>query len=515
MFPHMDEQAPQAHSGLFLEGQFDPMHEGDGELTIVCPGDITRTVSRTRFALSSVDKAVEAARQAFRIWRHSPLDGRIAFLKSYQEGISNLRQSIAQAIALEMGKTLWEADAEVTAMVRKVDITIKDLGVHLSAQTMAHLPGEIRFRPLGVLAVVGPFNFPGHLPNGQIVPALLSGNAVIFKPSEKTPLAGTLMAQAIASALEAHADVPKGVFALVQGDGKVAEKLTTHPGIDGILFTGSREVGQLITQANAHRPERLIALELGGKNISVIDKHADINSAVRETVFAAFATTGQRCTSTSRLCVHREIADRFLTQFIASAKSIRVGFPTEVDVFMGPMVSEAARRKWLDGIESAQALGAERLLNGGVFEAEQLGWYARPTVHLVQDMTAEMKQRYLDHELFGPDVAVQLFEGIDEAIYISNDSRFGLSSAIFTENFEHAEAFIDNVETGVVHWNRSTAGANSELPFGGIKHSGNHRPAGAWMTQQCVYPQSVLKPATQKTYPSWPGIQFSSSADPK
>jgi succinylglutamic semialdehyde dehydrogenase len=388
-------------------------------------------------------------------------------------------------------------------MVSKVDLTLGEGAAFTKDVRLDDLPGEIRHRPLGVVSVIGPFNFPGHLPNGQIVPALLQGNTVVFKPSDKGVITSLVMARCFA-----EAGFPPGVFNVVQGAVSVAEHLVVHPGIDAILFTGSVPVGQKIVAANAHRPGLLVALELGGKNASIVLDDADLERTVRELAFSGYATAGQRCTATSRVIATKGIADRLTQRLAAVAKHAVVGHPADPGVFMGPVISEATRHALLAAQKLAVEAGFEPVAPGGVFEARKRGFYVRPALHRAPAGVHTLAG-YTDTELFAPDLSLVVVDDVEHAIAVANDSPFGLSAAVFTQSSVSFERFADELRVGVIHWNRSSAGASGRLPFGGIKGSGNHRPAGITMGQSCVYPLGVLLPArADAPLPSWPGLTF-------
>lgn len=488
----------------FIDGQFSSARSPEGELCVRSPADQNDVVLQASWSTSQVDKAVDAARTAFSTWRKTSPTDRAQALHRYQAALRAHQHELAHAISREIGKPRWEAHTEVQAMISKVDITLNEGLAFTKDVHIENLPGEIRYRPHGVVAILGPFNFPGHLPNGQLVPALASGNTVVLKPSDKGPLTARWMAQCIQ-----EANFPPGVFNVVQGGVSVAEHLSTHPGIDALLFTGSLGVGQRIVAANAHRPGLLIALELGGKNASLVLDDADIPRAVREITFSGFATAGQRCTATSRVFVCGKVADALCTQLAAAARSLSVGHPEDANVFMGPLISEAARARLLAAQTAARTAGYEALVPGGIIEARTPGFYVRPAIHRAPTKRVAVPE-YSDTELFGPDLSITIVNDTDEAIALANESAFGLSAAVFTGSREQFEHCANELRVGVVHWNRSSAGASGRLPFGGIKHSGNHRPAGILMGTSCVFPQGILlAPQIDAPLPTWPGIAFS------
>jgi len=488
--------------GDFVAGVLETPAHADGEIDDFSPADLHDGIGRYAFARAQVDRAVDAARSAQRAFRKLGAPARTALLRAYQARLREHAASIAETIAREIGKPLWEARSEVAAMIGKVDVSVGEAARFTQDELIADLPGEIRHRPHGVLAVIGPFNFPGHLPNGQIVPALFTGNCVIFKPSEQAPATAVWMARCFD-----EAGFAPGTFQVVQGTGEVAAALVAHAGVDGVLFTGSLAVGQRILAATAHTPGKLVQLELGGKNASIVLDDCDVERTARELAFSAFATAGQRCTATSRVIVQRGVADRLCKRLAEAAERVIVGHPLDASVFMGPVISDASRTNLLAAQASARNAGFEPLAPGGATEvAGKRGWYVRPAVHRAP-AGAHYAQGYTGAELFGPDLAVYVVDDATEALAVANDSRFGLACAVYTASRARFEDLADELSVGVVHWNRSSAGASGRLPFGGLKDSGNHRPAGVLAGAQCVYPLAVLLPhADAGPLPSWPGL---------
>jgi succinylglutamic semialdehyde dehydrogenase len=498
----MDRPTPALdRPGDYVDGRFEHPAQPDGELVIHCPGELARHVSTHPHALAQLDAAVDAARRAQPLWDALGEASRRELLERYQARLRAHREEIALTLALEVGKPLWEARTEVDAMIGKVDLALGE-GARFTHDERIDGVGEIRHRPLGVLAVIGPFNFPGHLPNGQLVPALLLGNTVVHKPSEQTPSAATWMARCFD-----EAGAPPGVFNVVQGGPAAGSKLTQHADVDGVLFTGSARVGQAIVRDNAHRPHCLIALELGGKNATLALDDCDLELTARALAFSAFATAGQRCSCSSRLYVTRGVAGALVARIAEIARGLRIGHPLGDDVFMGPVISSAARQRVLDATAAARAGGYEAVLTAGAIEVPgHAGHYLAPSIHRASGALRSVVTGYTDDELFGPDLAVYEVDDLEAGIAAVNESRFGLVAAVFTSSataFEHAAL---RLRVGVLAWNRPTAGASSRLPFGGIKHSGNHRPAGILAGTSCSYPQGVmLGPTAAGPLPSWPG----------
>ena len=477
-----------------IGGRWVPL-TGDG-IVSVNPARPSEIVWQASSRLEHVDAAVLAAREAQGGWARWGRERRFAVLRRYAEICRARQADMASLIADETGKVMWDATGEAAALAAKVDITLdtSDQGAFRRV-TGWEIPladsrvGRTWFRPHGVMAVIAPYNFPAHLANGHIVPALAMGNTVVLKPSNKSAAVGQLMAEFHDQALT-EAGAPPGVLNLVQGTRDVATALMTHTDIDGLLFTGSWPVGRRILEANLDYPGRIIALELGGNNPAVVLPDCDLRQAVIECARSAFVTTGQRCTCTRRIIVHRDIADRFLPALCKVASNLVVGDPkAEHPVFMGPIISDEARRDVLEAQRVFAAAGGGVLVEASARESEGDGYYLSPGVMRVDRFTLEEEgPAGCDCEVFGPLVRVSISDSLDDAIAQANATRFGLAAAIFTRDRDAAGRFLDEARAGCVNLNTGTAGASSKLPFGGLGHSGNHRPAGSFSLDYCAYP---------------------------
>lgn len=468
-----------------IAGEARTLSVGPGAIESRNPADPDTLVWSATPEPAHVAEAVAAARAALPAWSATSLEQRVAVLRHWQELTRANVDRIADLILLEMGKVRGECLFEANALGGKVDITLGPESI--SRVTDYTVPvnetrdGHCRFKPHGVMAVVGPFNFPAHLPNGHWVPALLTGNTVVFKPSDKTPATGQLLAELMAQALEAGG-APAGVFSMVQGGAEVAGELVSNPGVDGVLFTGSWPVGRRILEANLDHPGRIVALELGGSNPAVVMPGAHLRQAVIECARAAFATTGQRCTCTRRIIVHEAIADRFIPAFCTTASTLLVGPGDASDpVFMGPLVTEASAQEALDFQAGLVAEGGACLVQATGLDRP--GHFVTPGVVQVDRFTVEN-----DRECFGPIAQIAVVSDLEAAIEQSNATRYGLAASIFTDDQAEYDAFFAGVRSGCINWNTGTAGASSKLPFGGLGHSGNHRPAGAFSVDYCAYP---------------------------
>lgn len=449
----------------------------------------------------AVGAAIHAARDAQGEWWAIGEAKRIEALRAYQEIVKSRVDEIASLISAETGKALWDAKQEAGILAGKVDITLDETpGLGFSRTRGYELnvsdtrKGVCHFKPHGVMAVVGPFNFPAHLPNGHIVPALLMGNTVVFKPSEKTPAVGQLLAEMYREAI-AGVGGPHGVVNLVQGGAPVASALVSHDDVDGVLFTGSWNVGRAILEANLDNPGKIVALELGGNNPALVMDDCDLRQAVLECARASFITTGQRCTCTRRIIVHEAIADRFIAALVEIARSVKVGDPMDENTTIGPLINGQARDAVLAFQERASVTNGRPLLECRAEDPGEGGSYITPGVMEVDSFTKEgdaTTDAGCDEEIFGPLVRLARCRSYEAGVAQANATRYGLAASIFTSSEDTANRFLNDARAGCINVNAGTAGASGKLPFGGLGLSGNHRPAGAFSADYCAYPVASM-----------------------
>lgn len=459
------------------------------------------------------DGAVEAAARSAHWWSSLPRDTRFDVLRAFATVVSARAGQLGDLISREVGKALWESKAEAGLLAGKVEITLDQSQANnsLSRVTGFEFPltasrsARCVFRPHGVMAVIGPFNFPAHLANGHIVPALAMGNTIIFKPSDKAPAVGQALAQCVVEALRqvlgSDATAPDrggGVFNLLHGGAEVAQRLVADQRIDAVAFTGSWPVAQQIARASLERPGRMLAFELGGSNPAVVMPDADLALAAIEVARSAFATTGQRCTCTRRLIVHQDVAQKLINAVAAIAGSLIVDHPASSPVFCGPLISKGARADVLAFQDRALAGGAQAVLEARPLERRGGGWYLSPGILRVDRFTPRDPERSdaidpgCDTEVFGPLLRFTTVTSLDEAVEQANATRFGLAAAIFTQSTQTGESFVQRCRAGCINVNAGTAGASSKLPFGGLGMSGNHRPAGSFALDYCAYPVASM-----------------------
>jgi succinylglutamic semialdehyde dehydrogenase len=426
------------------------------------------------------DAEVAAARAGWAGWASRPLANRIETLRRYANVVRAKAEQLADTIARETGKPLWEARTEVDSVIAKVEISVSAYSERSGQRRMEAQMGAraaLRHKPHGVLAVLGPYNFPAHLPNGHIVPALLAGNAVVFKPSEKTPATAELLV-----ACFHEAGVPSDVVRLLIGAGEEGKALAAHPGIDGLLFTGSARTGLALNRLFADRPEKILALEMGGNNPIVVWNTPDLHSAAVLVVQSAFTSAGQRCTAARRLIVDEGLADALIVEVEKIVSRIIVGDPhAQPQPFMGPVIDNATADMLTESFLALSALGG-RPLRYLERPADDLPFLSPALI----DMTGASERP--DVELFGPILQIYRAKSFDEAIHEANATRYGLSASLVSQDPKLYDAFWANIRAGIVNWNKPTNGASSNAPFGGIGWSGNHRPSAYYAADYCAYP---------------------------
>jgi succinylglutamic semialdehyde dehydrogenase len=436
-------------------------------------------------AAADVDAAFAAARRAAEAWGALGFAEREAHVRRFGQELDRAREAMAQAIARETGKVLWDARGEVAAMANKIDISARAYQARTGvAETPAPTGTSVlRHKPHGVVAVFGPYNFPGHLPNGHIVPALLAGNTVVFKPSELTPQVAEEYVK-----LWERAGLPAGVLNLVPGERTTGEAVAAHPQLDGLFFTGSPRVGHILHRQFAEHPEKMLALEMGGNNPLVVGTVGDPRAAVHEIVQSAYLSSGQRCTCARRLYVPRGAAgDALVERLVAATAQIRIGaWDDEPAPFMGPLISPAAADAIVAAQRKLQDLGGRILV-----EARKLDRGPAFVSPGLIDVTAV--RELPDEEYFGPLLCLVRSDSLDQAIRLANATRYGLSAGLLSDRREDWDLFFRKIRAGVVNWNRQTTGASSAAPFGGVGASGNHRPSAYYAADYCAYPVASVE----------------------
>ncbi|MBI3522260.1 MAG: aldehyde dehydrogenase family protein [Chloroflexi bacterium] len=429
----------------------------------------------TKSGKADVERAVEAAQRARDAWRLYPAPKRGEILYRAGEIMLQRKEQLAREMTSEMGKVLAEARGDIQEGIDMTYYTAGEGRRQFGDVVPAELPNKWAMsmrHPLGVVAAITPWNFPFAIPTWKIMPALVLGNAVVFKPASYTPM----LAVRLVEILE-EAGLPKGVLNLVLGPGgALGDALVTHPGVDLVSFTGSSDVGAHISEI-AGRLLKRVSCELGGKNAIVVLDDADVDLSLEGIVWSAFGTSGQRCTAASRVITHRGVAKDLVDKLVARTKKLRMGHGLEATTDVGPVVSKDAQEKIQSYIPIAEREGATVAAGGQIPTAGALanGFFHEPTVLI--DVKPNM--RVAQEEIFGPVTAVIEVRDLDEAIKVLNSTKYGLSCSVYTKNVNNAFRFMRDAETGLVYVNAGTIGAEIQLPFGGMKSTGNgHREAG-------------------------------------
>jgi succinylglutamic semialdehyde dehydrogenase len=453
-------------------------------LATIDPSTGRQTWTSNESTAEDVDRAVKAARAAFEGWALTPLDARIAICRRFRDLLKEHNEELAAIIAEEVGKPLWEARTEVTTMANKVDISVQSHAARTGETSAKVADGNavLRHRPHGVFAVFGPYNFPGHLPNGHIVPALIAGNTLVFKPSEYAPRTAVRTVQ-----LWEEAGLPHGVLNLVNG-GRATGVALGQADVDGILFTGSSQTGAALHKQFGGQPGKMLALEMGGNNPLVVWDIQNVDAAVHHAVMSAFISAGQRCTCARRLIVQDgPQGQAFIDRLVEVAGKLAVGpSNAQPQPFMGPVVSAAVAKRLVQAQEMMEAQGGKVLLRMRQLDPDA-GFVTAGIVDVTEATGIP------DEEWFGPLLQVIRVADFERAIDAANATEFGLAAALLSPSEDLWKRFAVKARAGVVNWNRPTTGAASSAPFGGVGKSGNHRPSAYYAADYCAYPVASIE----------------------
>lgn len=424
---------------------------------------------------ADVAAAVEAAKEAFATWRLVPAPKRGEILKHVGDLLTERKTEIAREMTREMGKPFFETKGDVQEAIDTAYYAMT-MGRQLFGHTV---PSEMnnKFnmtvrRPIGVCGLITAWNFPVAVPTWKMFPAILSGNTVVFKPSEDAPHSGMLLVKVLEDA-----GVPPGVVNLVQGAGPTGRAIVEHPDVAALSFTGSSDTGATIAAEAASRHAR-VSLEMGGKNPAVVMEDADLDLAMEGLIWGAYGTTGQRCTATSRLIVHEDVHDELVERITTKATALRLGYGNDADVDMGPLINAKALDKVTSYMDVAREDGATIAFGGEAATGDGLddGFFFQPT--LLTGVTRDM--RVAKEEIFGPVLSVIKVSSFDEAIEVANDVAYGLSSAVYTSDIARAFRALRDIDAGITYINGPTIGAEAHMSFGGVKATGNGHREGGW-----------------------------------
>ena len=472
-----------SQGNLYINGAWSPAHGAVwNKLDPVTQQPIWQGAEATA---DEVAQACQSARAAFVAWARRPLAERLEIIQCFATLLEQNKQQLATVISRETSKPLWETLTEVQSMVAKVAISVRAYHERTgeSLTEMADGAASLRHRPHGVLAVFGPYNFPGHLPNGHIVPALIAGNTVVFKPSELTPWTAEETVK-----LWQAAGLPDGVLNLVQGGRSTGEALAQSSEIDGLLFTGSANTGYHLHQQLAGAPEKILALEMGGNNALIIDEITDIDAVVNLTIQSAFVSAGQRCTCARRLIIKNGTeGDAFIQRLVEVTRDLVIGqWDAQPQPFMGGVISLNAAQQILQAQQRLIDLGATPLLS--VTQPD-----ANSSLLSAGILEVTGVSNVPDEEYFGPLSCIYRYDSFDEALKIANATRFGLSVGLVSPDRDLFERLLIEARAGIVNWNKPLTGASSAAPFGGVGASGNHRASAFYAADYCAWPMASLE----------------------
>lgn len=476
---------------LFINGIW---HDGQGQTFIKeNPFDNSVIWQGKEASNSDVKHACLSARDAFPNWAKTGFEQRLEVIVKFVTLLEEHKSHLAQIISLETSKPRWETLTEVQSMIGKAQISVQAYHQRTGTSSTEISDGiaSLRHRPHGVLAIFGPYNFPGHLPNGHIIPALLAGNTIVFKPSELTPWTAEETVK-----LWEKAGLPKGVLNLIQGGRNTGEALASAHEIDGLLFTGSANTGYHLHRQMINSPEKILALEMGGNNALIVDDVINIDAVVNLIILSAFISAGQRCTCARRILVKTgKKGDALIQRLVEVSKTLKVGqWDAEPQPFMGGVISSEAADRMMIAQEQLIELGAKPLLK-----------MTKPIINnsILTPGILELKhtENIPDEEYFGPLTTLYRYDDFDDAIKIANKTRFGLSIGLVSPQRELFERLLLESRAGIVNWNKPLTGASSAAPFGGVGASGNHRASAFYAADYCAWPMASLE-STELKLPS-------------
>lgn len=425
----------------------------------------------------TVDTAICAARAAFPAWARLDISRRHSLLSQFVALVQEKAEELTQLIATEAGKPLWESKVEANSLVTKLGASVDAYKSRASEsdREVRGLRSRTRFLPHGVMVVLGPSNFPASMANSHIMPALLAGNTVVFKPSELTPVTGLVV-----SRLWQQAGLPPGVMNCITGAGQTGKYLVAHKDIDGVLFVGSHAAGMAIRRTLVESPEKIAALEMGGNSPLLIWDYDDVNPIVQVIIQSAFMSGGQRCSAARRLLV-REDDTKLIPRLVEVARKLKIGdFNLKPEPYYGPLIRPAAANRVMQRVQELQAGGAELLL--APTQGGPIGTLVTPGLIGVDQCDNDR-----DEEIFGPVLKVYRYKDFADAVALANDTKFGLAAGIVCRSRDRFEDFFYEVRAGILNWNQQLTGATTLAPFGGVKQSGNFRPAGFLSADYCSY----------------------------
>jgi succinylglutamic semialdehyde dehydrogenase len=477
--------------GNFFDGDFTfPKTTGpeatDFFIDKYCPAHLEHRLWRCLVDYSHVDPTIESSLKGFQLWKKTSYKERVESLKRYQEQVDLKKVELSKSISLETGIPIWQSLEEVENVIAYVDILISQSDAKEKLQTFSDKNSNIQkgsiLKPIGPHLILGSFIEPCFTPSSKIITAILAGNSIIFKPSEKTCYSGELLTECLIKA-----NFPKGVINLIQGSSEIGRRLSLSKAIKGVFLTGSIETGKKIIQATHDDLRKVIHLELGGKNTTIICEDANIENALIETTKGSFLSSGQHCSSSGITLIHKSILESFIEKFHKTAKKIIVDHPIEFnkEPFMGPLVDKKAVENYLLYMGMAKREGIEEIMRGKILEKGFSGHYVSPSIHLSN--TFNSKSLFINSEILGPNCTFIPFEKIGDAINIVNQMPYGFTTSVFTKNERNISQSLNELDVGYINFNKSTMYKDFNLTFTNLKNSGNGKLTGPEALTQCAY----------------------------
>lgn len=491
----MTKFSPIVAKGNFINGSFCPCPTAKSKFDSVSPADQSDIVGNFEFSLETVPAAVESARKAFSRWSATVAVDRLKFIQSIGDQLEEHKENFARLISREVGKPIWESRIEVTEAIKRTRSNPEDMGWcwrQLKSEAKSKSGKFVDYRARGVVAVLAPFNLPLDTSLSYILPALYLGNTVVFKPNKSTPA----VAQYLCEIIE-RAEFPPGVFNMIQGDKEITRRLAQHSGVDVVLFTGPYELGEQIKRDSVDPVDKTLVMETGGKNAAIVWDSADLESSIKSVLFGAMITCGQRSTGTSRVILHRSIAQEFLEGLHERAKKIVIGNPFAEDKipFMGALISAVSVERYLKFQGIAAREGFESIMRGKSFDGTGTnGFYVTPSIYLAKDNSAEKlrKSVFNQTEIFGPCLTAFIVDTIEEAVALASAGNYTLSASVFSTDRSLFDTFWNRLRVGNIHWNLPTTHQDILLPFGGVGKSGNGLFTGFQLAASLVFPYGGL-----------------------
>lgn len=483
----------RAYLGNYISGHFTKVKDPSGEVFSFNPCDTDEAKVSFEYSYEQIHQAVLSAKRSFSSWKRLKPADRYTYLSKYKALLISKKETLALAIAYEIGKPLWEARTEVDTTVQIIEHFINQ-----GSQTSVELAipdtgrggnGVVRFVSRGIVAIVSCAHSPLYVSHTHLIPALINGNTIVFKSSDNAPYVAQLVAE-----IFHEAGIPAGVLNMVHGEAEAGRRLVSDPDVDAIFFRGTFETACKIKKQILNDYWKTFVYETGGKNAALVWNDADYQKALEQTLFAAFVTTGQRFSSTSRILVHEKIFDKFLNDFHGLAKKITVGNALDDGPkapFMGSLVGEKAVEDYLRFQGIAVREGAEEIMRGKALERETKGYFVSPSIYLIHN--SDSKSIYQKSEIYGPNVAFYKIKDLEEAAGIINLPEHNFVTSVYSQSKEILMELVTDVETGLLHWNRPTTSVSHRLPVSGMKMSGNMRPMGSFSGYQCTYTVSCLE----------------------